>query len=426
MLVKECGVSRRVGGPLAGGGTPATRFPAPESSSRRRSRSRVAARYGRYRERLQGIGKIAPDLYGRGGEYAYQEARVSSTLKVWGVPEGQGGQRPPLGLSSLPNSQEPIDTGVSHIEEGANPSLGGKRPRKGLNGLTSQGKRNIDEFLTLTEEIKKRLAVWSVNLPDEDYADLKDSGEWPLFQRRLLDHLNQYLRSHGNECLTLSVVELGPGRSSRVGRPVPHLHVVVSGWGVKVPGGGYLLRAEVMDGLVQKACDSVGLPSRFRGAASNIAGVKLSVRSYLKGYLKKSVPVDDIDGSDGWDSLIPRHWWGRSSEAKAYVEGVTFRLPPAFVAYVIQQRKELEQLRLGSHRTVVVAHTTYLGADRPIEIECFRFFSPEHLARAIELFLVWVYSKEAFLEEVSLCPDQGELASHNPDVTSPPLPSLIC
>ncbi len=425
MIEKECGVSRPVAPGKWGGGTPTTRFPATRSALSRPSRKRVAARFRGLGERIQVIAGMANDIAHQGAEYAYQVARVGPLFKVWGVPVGLGGQRSPMGFSSLSISQGPIDTGdLKEIGPKQTP-FGRERKRKGLSGMTQARKRDIDENLTLWEEFRKRLCLWSVNLPDEDYEDLAVSGRWPVVQRRIVDRLQQHLRLHGNECLVLSVVELGPKRSGRLGRPIPHLHIVTSGWRSKINGKRYLLDHELLDELIQKACDDAGLPRRDRKAASNVSGVKHSPRSYLKGYLKKSIPVEDVDTSDGWETLIPLHWGNSSSEAKAYLAGHTFQLPPAFVAFVIQERKALEAMRLGIHRAVIVGHSMYLGAPRPIEIECMRFWTPEHLARAIELFLVWTFSPEAFAEEAALCPDLGEPASHNPDIALPPLPSLI-
>ncbi len=425
MITKECGVSRPEALCKWGGGTPTTRFPAAKSAPSWPSRKRVAARFRRFGERIQVIRGMAEDIAHQGGEYAYQPARVSPLLKVWGVPEGLGGQRSPVGFSPLSISQGPMPTDESADMAAQQTPFGRERKRKGLGGMTQARKRDIDENLTLWEEFKKLLCLWTVNLTDEDYVDLARLGTWNVFQRRSVDRLQQHLRLHGDVCLVLAVVEHGPKRSGRLGRPIPHLHIVTSGWGSKINGKRYLLDHELLDELVNKACDDAGLPRRDRKAASNVERVRHSPRSYLKGYLKKAVPVEDLDLSDGWETLVPYHWGNTSKEAKLLLAGHTVQLPPAFVAFVIQERKALEAMQLGSHRVVIVGHSMYLGAPRPIEIECMRFWTPEHLARAIELFLVWSFSPEAFAEEAALCPDLGEPASHNPDIALPPLPSLI-
>ncbi len=425
MITKECGVSRPEALCKWGGGTPTTRFPAAKSAPSWPSRKRVAARFRRFGERIQVIRGMAEDIAHQGGEYAYQPARVSPLLKVWGVPEGLGGQRSPVGFSPLSISQGPMPTDESAdmTAQQTAPSRG--RKRKGLGGMTQARKRDIDENLTLWEEFRKALCLWTVNLCDEDYVDLARLGTWNVLQRRSVDRLQQHLRLHGDVCLVLAVVEHGPKRSGRLGRPIPHLHIVTSGWGSKIGGKRYLLDHQFLDELVNKACDDAGLPRRDRSSASNVEGVRHSPRSYLKGYLKKAVPVEDLDLSDGWETLVPYHWGNTSKEAKLLLAGHTAQLPPAFVSFVLQERKALEAMQLASHRVVIVGHSMYLGAPRPIEIECMRFWSPEHLARAIELFLVWQFSPEAFAEEAALCPDLGEPASHNPDIALPPLPSLI-
>ena len=405
---------------------PTSELPALKGSGSGRRSQRSATRYECFGQRMKAIAERAVGLFGMGGEWAYQPARVTSTLKVWGVPEGQGGHRPPLGSSSLPNSQEPMNTGVSRIEEGVNPANARKRPRKGMKGMPRARKRFITELLTLCEEIRPRLCLWTINLPDEDYEDFARLGTWSVFQRRVNDRWAQYLRAQGDECIVLGVVELGPKRSSRLRRPIPHLHIVSSGWHKKGSDGDWLVNHRILDQIVHQACADAGLPSRNRSSASNVDGIKRGVRAYVGGYLKKSIPVEDVDHSDGWESLIPKEWTNSSAEARAYLAGHTFRLPPAFVAFVLQQRKVLDRAQLGFHRVAVVGHTKYLGSDRPIEIECFRFWSPEHLARAYELFYLWCCSEEAFAEEAALCPDLDEPASQNEGLTPTPLPSLIC
>ena len=425
MVQKDCGALVRRPRSDFNRGAPTSELPVSQPAGKRGPRKRVAARYRGFGKRLKVIAAMAKDIAHQGGEYAYQPARVSPLLKVWGVPEGLGGQRSPVGFSPLSISQGPMPTDESADMAAQQTPFGRERKRKGLGGMTQARKRDIDENLTLWEEFKKLLCLWTVNLTDEDYVDLARLGTWNVFQRRSVDRLQQHLRLHGDVCLVLAVVEHGPKRSGRLGRPIPHLHIVTSGWGSKINGKRYLLDHELLDELVNKACDDAGLPRRDRKAASNVERVRHSPRSYLKGYLKKAIPVEDLDLSDGWETLVPYHWGNTSKEAKLLLAGHTAQLPPAFVSFVIQERKALEAMQLGSHRVVIVGHSMYLGAPRPIEIECMRFWSPEHLARAIELFLVWQFSPEAFAEEAALCPDLGEPASHNPDIALPPLPSLI-
>ena len=253
----------------------------------------------------------------------------------------------------------------------------------------------------------------TVNLPPGWYLHLKETKLWPLFQRRLIDHLTQYLKEHGDIALVLGVVELGPKRGDRTGRPYPHLHIVTSGWGARREGGGWLISPQVMDGLVVKALTSCGLRVEGALSSSNVDGIKQSVKSYLRAYLKKQVGVPDLDLSGGWDELVPRQWWNRSSGARRLVDGHCFRLPSLFVYWMLKERTTLEDLKLGIGGISVVGTRRTLTAERPIEIEYFRFVSPAAIARAIELWLLYERDPWSFREEVRVCLGSGDLDRQN-------------
>jgi hypothetical protein len=317
-----------------------------------------------------------------------------------------------LGLSSLSNSQDTSQEGCSETDQQGQPSVLMKT-RHGLNGLSSKGRRFIGDFCSLTDQIRRQMAMWTVNLAEDWYVHLKDTGQWPLFQRRLMDHLIQYLTAEGDVALVLGVVELGPKRGARTGRPYPHLHIVTSGWGAHARDGKWLLRAEVMDGLVMKALASCGCHVREVPSASQIAQIKHSAKSYLKAYLKKQVDLPSVDTSDGWQELIPRQWWNRSAAARALVDGHYYQLPPMFVYWMLAQRSALEGLKLGIGGVSVVGERRTLTGFRPIEIEYFRFFSPAAIARALELWLLYERDPWLFSEEVRACLGRGDLDRQN-------------
>jgi hypothetical protein len=279
--------------------------------------------------------------------------------------------------------------------------------------MPSKGRRFIGDFCVLTDQIRKRMAMWTVNLAEGWYLHLKDSRQWPLFQRRLIDHLTQYLINEGDVALVLGVVELGPKRGEKTGRPYPHLHIVTSGWGAHASDGKYLLRPEVMDGLVMKALASCGIRVEEAPSASQIAGIRHSASSYLRAYLKKQVDLPSVDTSDGWIELIPRQWWNRSARARALVDGHYFQLPPEFVWWMLSQRSMLEGLKLGMGGVSVVGERKTLTCIRPIEIEYFRFFSPAAVIRAIELWLLYERDPCSASEEVRACLGKDDLDRQN-------------
>ena len=385
-----------------------------------RSRRERGARSPRRRPERTGFGnqiqcvkKVADELTEFSEFGLYRPAKVGPDCIVRGVPEGLGGGRPPLGLSSLSNSQDTSPDGVdpATTEEGFSSRVGGKR--HGLGGMSSKGRRFIGDFCLLSEQIRRKMALWTVNLEEGWLLELKATGQWPLFQRRLIDHLTQLLVDAGDVALVLGVVELSPKRGARTGRPYPHLHIVTSGWGAHAADGSWLIGPQVMDGMVVKALASCGIRVDGLRSASNVQQIRQSVKAYLRAYLKKQVDLPSVDTSDGWIELIPRQWWNRSSAARALVDGHYFRLPSEFVYWMLANRAQLEGLKLGIGGVSVVGSKRTLTGERPIEIEWFRFFGPAAIARALELWIVYERDPWQFSEEVRACLGVGDLDRQN-------------
>ena len=118
-----------------------------------------------------------------------------------------------------------------------------------------------------------------------------------------------------------------------------------------------------MDELVQKSCEDAGLPPRDRQASSRMEPIRHSVRGYVDKYVTKGSGLPGKSLSDGWDALIPHQWWNRSDGLHRMLSGMIFHLPPAFVAFVLQQRRRLEGLRLGFGRVVQVGTRKTLCGD---------------------------------------------------------------
>ena len=326
------------------------------------------------RKRLHAAKAMAEALPADGGNYAYASPSVGPDGTVWAVPQYGEDSLRALGLSLPLNSQN--------------------RSRPGISGISNHGKKVIRQSARLMEDFKRRCAMWTVTLTDDDYLDLKAGSKWPEFQRRVVDLLIRHLKAHGDEAVVLAVVEVGSKRLSRTGRPDPHIHVLTTGWGRRDKEGRWLLRPDVCDELVAKACQYAGLPSRHRPACSNVSRVRSSVSSYLSKYLTKAVPVDVGSSVSEWSELIPRQWWNRSESCKAMLEGCMAKLPPAFAAFLVRHQILLEQMELGRAGTVVVGHKKTKLCDMPIEAWRFTFKTPEALMAAMELFALWVDNEE--------------------------------
>ena len=330
------------------------------------------------RERLQAAKAVRERLPREGPDYGYKEPLVGPQLKVYAVPDGCGGGVAPLGLSKHVNSQN--------------------RARSGISGISALGRRFLKDSLLLMDDFRERLCMWTITLPEEDYEAMATGGGWPEFQRRCLDLLLRELRRHGDEALAVGAVEIGALRTRRTKRPMPHIHIVTTGWGRRNNDGAWLCRPQLMDQIVAKAAQYAGLESRLRLAASNVAAVRKSCHSYMSKYLTKDVCPGEMDLSDGWDELIPRQWWQASQGARDLVNGVLFRLPVGFAAFLVQRQKDLEAAALVLAKTVPIAYRKTITGEVPIEVTRFLFRGSDALVTCLEFYALWCDDPEIAIE----------------------------
>ena len=364
----------------------------------RRVKPRVDARCKGLSDRLHALKRNAKALEGIGEGYAYTRARIRPDLCLWGVPEGQGGGSPPLGLS-IPRNLQNAEIEADAPNEADKASFRPARARNGLKGITKAGKKGVSDSLILLEEVRTRIAFWTVTLPDEDYEWLARLDAWSKFQTRIRDLLGRHLRSLGLPPMVVGVVEVGSARLKRTGKAMPHLHLAFYGWRLRGDDGQYLVKVSDMDDLVNKAAQYAGIPSRERVSCSRIEPVKWSIKSYLRKYMTKAVDVDTSNVEGEWLNCVPRQWWLRTKELKDWVEGHFFHLPPAFVAFVLQQRKRLEAMNLGMGGSSIVGWRKSMSlVEIAIERDFFRFYGPRFLAWALEWYAVWAHSPPAFEE----------------------------
>ena len=328
----------------------------------------------RLRERLHRVRDAAACLPSQGRDYAYARASVGPELKLWAVPQEGEAQLSRMGLSIPLNSQN--------------------RSRPGISGISVYGRKTIERSCRLLDDFRGVTAMWTVTLTDEDYVSLALARRWPAFQRRITDLLVRHLQSNGDPGIVIGVVEIGAKRFARTGRPDPHIHLCTTGWKTLDVNRKYLLRPDVVDELVAKACQYAGLPLRQRSSCSNISGIRHSVGAYMSKYMTKQIPVKPEALGGQWANLIPRQWFNQSKACKAMCDGAVIKLPPAFSAFVVRQQKLLEQFGCGKGGVRTVGYKKRKIEDVPIEVFCFKFVSPEKLHEALELFCMWVELNE--------------------------------
>ena len=345
------------------------------------SRGPLPERHGvlRTRPRRKGLGErlihikdLIEDLPVSEPEYGYKEAGMRPGLGLFAVPEGCGGGAAPLGSSIQLNSQS--------------------KARSGISGISTHGRKFLRDSLVLMEDFKHLLCMWTVTLPTREYELFANgTASWPVFQRRVIDLVCRYLRENGVDALVVAAVEIGDQRARRTGRPMPHIHLVLNGWGCRRADGQWLLSPKVMDQLVTKACQYAGLPPTERPAMSSVEPIRKSVHNYVSKYLTKQAGVQEVDLSEGWDECIPRQWWNASEEARALVDRCFFKLSPGFVAFVVRKQVELERAELGRAFAIRVGERKSMTRGLVgIELTKFQFFSTETLVTALEWYCLWV------------------------------------
>ena len=392
----------------AGASTEARPSPGSECPPKPRKRgSRIDARCKGLSDRLHAVRGFAEAQDGKTSRFGYCRPHMGPGLTMWGVPEGQGGDSPSLGLSIRTNSQNAeieVDASAADQKAGSRPV----RRRTGSGGITKKGTRTVKDTCALFGEVRTRCALLTVTLPDSAYAVAAEKDAWWKFQTRYRDCLKAYMLSVGLPPLFIGVVEVGDKRLARTKKPMPHLHLVVYGWGMKGADGQWLLSPKAMDEVVRRACQYAGLPTDQLQAASRVEKIRFSVKSYLAKYLTKGVDVDSSQIEGEWLNCIPKQWWLRTKEIKEWLEGHLFRLPGDFVAFVLQQRKRLEGMQIGTggNCKIAVRKSMTLG-EVPIYRDFFHFWTPEHLAWALEWYAVWLHSPPAFEEAAD-----GWLAKH--------------
>jgi hypothetical protein len=293
-----------------------------------------------------------------------------------------------------------------------------EKGRYGLDGPPASALKKVKRSIQLMDAYLPTYALWTASLPDEDYEDLRVSGRWPVFQRELFESVTRLIRGAGVPALAIGVVELGARRSHRTGRPMPHIHMALAGWGARDATGQWLLRPAVMDELIARACRKAGLPDRYRAPGSKIEERLKTLAGYLSKYMSKGGDIGLVDTSDGWEALIPHQWWNRSKELKELADGHTWRLPRAFAAFVEQHRRRLEALALGVGRLVSLGRRVTKTSDRSIDVLCFSFLGVEELHQALEWFAIWRADPRAFEREADRCTSLRTLACDGADVGS--------
>jgi len=236
-----------------------------------------------------------------------------------------------------PGAEDPGSPGVlSSAEFGQSPPPQGTLGNGyGLNGLTRLGRRRIQAGAQLLEEDRLCCSFWTINLSDEANEQLAELGSWWRFQEAIRKELGRLLHRRGIKPRTVAVVEIGPRRSERQGRPVPHLHILFQGKRNRY--SHWAISTDELDNLILMAIRRAGGTSTDIRSSGNVQAIHTSAAGYLTKYITKTTARKVPPGSD-W-RLIPRQWWFMSAALLEEVVALTIRLPAHFLAWMIDRRE---------------------------------------------------------------------------------------
>lgn len=196
----------------------------------------------------------------------------------------------PLGLSKRPNSDKP-------------------RPRRGLKGITSHGRRQVRDGCTVLERRygRHRLSFLTCTLPPR-YQGMT-APQWAVAVEGLNRKLRRKLRREGLPEEVIGVTEIQEGRYERYGAVALHLHVVFVG---KLPKGAWLLTKQWLEQCWKECCEqATGIESTESefNAATNIQRVKRSAAGYLGKYMSKGGKIAKAIIDKGLQECLPTAWY---------------------------------------------------------------------------------------------------------------------
>lgn len=211
--------------------------------------------------------------------------------------------------------------------------------RHGNAGLPAAGALLIEDFCALTRQQKGRFGLWTVTIPALAGACLEGIPDgWARFQdvvrRRFSEtHRRAALRESrrlGVEVPPHWVFVVEPQDNGR-----PHMHFVFRSKGAS--GRRWLLSRNRLDSIIRQALFSVTGRRFDCKAAGNVQTLRKDPGSYLGGYLKKGRmrPGSEVIYRAGYSqNMVPKSWWGRSDEARAWVLSHVSEVPRLLVSFL--------------------------------------------------------------------------------------------
>lgn len=184
------------------------------------------------------------------------------------------------------------------------------KPSRGLNGITSHGRRTVRQGAFLLESLvgKSELSFLTCTLPGKTMEQCREANlKWGEIVRRFIQEIRRELQRADLPEWIVGCTEIQPGRYKRTGQPWPHLHIVFPGWA----HGQWIIRPARANLLWARCCKAViGGKLGDYLAATRIEPIKTkkSVAQYLSKYMSKgSTEVAEVKATDP-NFPMPHAW----------------------------------------------------------------------------------------------------------------------
>jgi hypothetical protein len=196
-----------------------------------------------------------------------------------------------------------------------------KRNRKGLKGITPQGKRMVRSCAAILEDKYGRdCTTFGTNtlppLPAEE-MELVCCG-WSELMRQYFQEVRRLLERRGLSTDFLYVVEIQEKRYECWGQVVPHVHWLVQGR--KNRRSHWLILPAEIQAIWQRLLSNLLGHEVDCSAATRIEKPRNSLRAELGKYLSKGGTVLKKIIDAGQADLLPTTWWSASLDLKREVK----------------------------------------------------------------------------------------------------------
>lgn len=217
------------------------------------------------------------------------------------------------------------------------------RSKRGMNGITSYGKRMVRSGLAVLESKigRKNLTLGTATLPGISSEDFeKICANWSEVVRKFFQELSRELERKGLCTSYAQVTEIQERRFSTYGDVGLHLHFVFQGRSHRYEE--WRFTPDEIRGLWQRILENLLGREIDCRAATRIESCKTSLMGELGKYLSKGVTAIQSIVKAGKSDLLPKSWWGCDRSLKATIQSQIIVLDGTAAVWIDRNLKRLK------------------------------------------------------------------------------------